>query len=35
MIREVIVVEGKNDTKNLQNYFDVETIDTHGLVLSK
>lgn len=35
MIREVIVVEGKNDTKNLQRYFDVETIETHGLGLSK
>lgn len=31
MIKEVIVVEGKNDTKNLKKYFDVETIETHGL----
>lgn len=34
MINEVIVVEGKNDTKNLQRYFDVETIETHGLGLN-
>ncbi len=35
MIKEVIVVEGKNDTLNLKKYFDVETIETHGLGLSK
>ena len=35
MINEVIVVEGKNDTKRLQEFFDVETIETHGLGLSK
>ncbi|MBR4462224.1 MAG: ribonuclease M5 [Erysipelotrichaceae bacterium] len=35
MIREVIVVEGKNDTKRLQSFFDVETIETHGLGLKK
>ena len=35
MIKEVIVVEGKNDTKRLKNFFDVETIETHGLGLSK
>jgi len=35
MIKEVIVVEGKNDTKRLQMYFDCETIETHGLGLSK
>lgn len=35
MIREVIVVEGKNDTKNLQRYFEVDTIETHGLGLSR
>ena len=29
-IREVIVVEGKNDTNVLQQYFDCETIETHG-----
>lgn len=35
MIKEVIVVEGKNDTKKLQEYFEVETIETHGLGLKK
>ncbi len=35
MIKEVIVVEGKNDTKRLKNFFDIETIETHGLSLSK
>ena len=35
MIKEVIVVEGKNDTKKLKSYFDVETIETNGLGLSK
>jgi len=35
MIKEVIVVEGKNDTKRLKLYFDCETIETHGLGLSK
>jgi len=35
MIKEVIVVEGKNDTKRLKMYFDCETIETHGLGLSK
>jgi len=34
-IREVIVVEGKNDSKVLKSYFNVETIETHGLGLSK
>lgn len=34
MIKEVIVVEGKNDTKNLQKYFECETIETHGLGLT-
>ena len=34
-IQEVIVVEGTNDTKRLQEFFDVETIETHGLGLSK
>lgn len=34
MIQEVIVVEGKNDTKNLKRYFDVETIETQGLRLN-
>lgn len=35
MIREVIVVEGKNDTRRLQEFFDVDTIETHGLGLSE
>ena len=35
MIKEVIVVEGTNDTKRLQSFFDVETIETHGLGLKK
>lgn len=34
-IKEVIVVEGKNDSKRLKSFFDVETIETHGLGLSK
>ena len=34
-IKEVIVVEGKNDSKHLRSFFDVETIETHGLGLSK
>ena len=34
-IKEVIVVEGVNDTKRLVSFFDVETIETHGLGLSK
>ena len=33
MIKEVIVVEGKNDTKRLKTFFDCETIETHGLGL--
>ena len=32
-IKEVIVVEGKNDTNVLQQYFDCETIETHGTSL--
>ena len=35
MIREVIVVEGTNDTKRLKSFFDVETIETHGMGLKK
>ena len=35
MIKEVIVVEGKNDTRRLQAFFDVDTIETHGLGLKK
>ena len=34
MIKEVIVVEGANDTKRLKSFFDVETIETHGLGLN-
>lgn len=34
-INEVIVVEGKNDTKKLKSYFDVDTIETNGSHLSK
>lgn len=34
-IKEVIVVEGKNDTKRLKSFFDVDTIETHGLGLNK
>ena len=35
MIREIIVVEGINDTKRLRSFFDVETIETHGLGLNR
>ncbi len=35
MIKEVIVVEGKNDTRRLQSFFDVETIETHGMSLNQ
>lgn len=34
-IEEVVVVEGKNDSKKLKSFFDVETIETHGLGLTK
>ena len=34
MIKEVVVVEGVNDTKRLKSFFDVETIETHGLGLN-
>lgn len=34
-INEVIVVEGKNDSKKLKSFFEVETIETHGLGLNK
>ena len=30
MIKEIIVVEGKNDTLNLKRYFDCDTIETSG-----
>ena len=35
MIKEIIVVEGKNDTLNLKRYFDCDTIETHGSGLNK
>ena len=34
-IEEVIVVEGKNDSLRLKSFFDCDTIETHGLGLSK
>lgn len=34
-IKEVIVVEGKNDTNHLKEFFNVETIETHGLGINK
>lgn len=34
-IKEVIVVEGKNDSANLKQFFDVDTIETHGLGIKK
>lgn len=34
-IREVIVVEGKNDTARLRRWFDCETIETGGLSLNE
>ena len=34
-IKEVIVVEGKNDTNHLKEFFDVDTIETSGLGLNK
>ena len=33
-IKEIIVVEGKNDTNVLQSYFECDTIETHGTCLS-
>ena len=33
-IKEVIVVEGKNDSKRLKSFFDADTIETKGLGLS-
>lgn len=35
MIKELIVVEGTNDTKRLKSFFDVDTIETHGMGLNK
>ena len=34
-IKEVIIVEGKNDSKRLKSFFDVDTIETNGLGLTK
>ncbi len=34
-IKEIIVVEGKHDTQNIQKYFDCETIETNGLAINK
>lgn len=34
-IKEVIVVEGKNDTNVLKSYFDCDTIETQGTHLSE
>lgn len=34
-IKEVIVVEGKNDTNHLKKFFNVDTIETSGLGLNK
>lgn len=33
-IKPVIVVEGRSDTQNLQNYFNVHTIETNGSAVS-
>lgn len=35
MIKELIVVEGKNDSARLRSFFDCETIETSGLGLSR
>lgn len=34
-IKEVIIVEGKNDTNTLQCYLDCDTIETHGTHIGK
>ena len=34
-IKQIIVVEGKNDTNVLKSYFDCDTIETHGTHLGK
>ena len=34
-IKEIIVVEGKNDSHRLKSYFECDTIETHGSALSK
>ena len=35
MIKELIVVEGKNDSARLRSFFDCETVETNGLGLSE
>ncbi|MEG0360436.1 MAG: ribonuclease M5 [Longicatena sp.] len=34
-IKEIIVVEGKNDTNVLKSYLDCDTIETHGTHIGK
>lgn len=34
-VKEVIVVEGKSDTQNLNRYLDVDTIETNGSAISE
>lgn len=34
-LKEIIVVEGKNDTNVLQSYLDCDTIETHGTHIGK
>lgn len=34
-IKEVIVVEGKNDTKRLKTFLECDTIETKGLAINK
>lgn len=34
-IKEIIIVEGKNDTNTLKSYFDCDTIETNGTHLGK
>lgn len=34
-IKELIVVEGVNDSKRLKQYFNCETFETHGLALNQ
>ena len=35
IINEILVVEGREDTRNLQKYFQVTTIETHGFGISE
>lgn len=34
-LKEVIIVEGKHDSQRLKQFFDVDTIETNGMYLSK